>query len=147
MIDGLSALTTQAEADLYRAVNAVVEPLVRAGFASPGLLPTGLIVLETTGARSGQPRRVPLVATIFDGCVFLATVRGARSLWITNVVAQPRVRYWLAGREHRGRAHVFAPDVPRPATERLPIFARAAAEGLLPPATLLGWSFAVIGPP
>src|SRR5512144_2594821 len=87
MIDGLSALTTQAEADLYRAVNAVVEPLVRAGFASPGLLPTGLIVLETTGARSGQPRRVPLVATIFDGCVFLATVRGARSLWITNVVA------------------------------------------------------------
>jgi hypothetical protein len=50
------------EADFFRALNALVEPAVHAGCGSPGLLPTGLIVLETTGAKSGQPRRVPLLA-------------------------------------------------------------------------------------
>ena len=95
------------EADFFRALNALVEPAVRAGCGSPGLLPTGLIVLETTGAKSGQPRRVPLLATVFDGCVFIGTVRGARSLWVRNLVAEPRARYWVAGREHRGLARIF----------------------------------------
>jgi len=135
-----------SEAELFRALNALVEPWVRAGCGSPGLFPTGLIVLETTGAKSGQPRRVPLLATVFDGCVFIATVRGPRSLWVRNLAAEPRVRYWVAGREHRGLARVFRPGEPLPDTEGLPPFARAAADGVLPPATLWGWTFAVITP-
>ena len=35
---------------------------------------------------------------------------------------------------------------PPPATDGLPPFARAVAGGLLPPATLCGWTFAVIVP-
>jgi deazaflavin-dependent oxidoreductase (nitroreductase family) len=134
------------EAELFRALNALVEPWVRAGCGSPGLFPTGLIVLETTGAKSGEPRRVPLLATVFDGCVFIATVRGPRSLWVRNLAAQPRARYWVAGREHRGIARVFRPGEPLPYTAGLPPFARAAADGLLPPATLWGWTVAVIAP-
>ena len=134
------------EADFFRALNALVEPAVRAGCGSPGLLPTGLIVLETTGAKSGQPRRVPLFATVFDGCVFIGTVRGARSLWVRNLVAEPRARYWITGREYRGLARIFDPARPLPATDGLPPFARAVADGLLPPATLCGWTFAVIVP-
>ncbi len=134
------------EADFFRALNVLVEPAVRAGCGSPGLIPTGLILLETIGSKSGIPRRVPVLATAFDGCVFIGTVRGSRSLWIKNLLAEPRVRYWMAGREHRGRARIFAAGVPLPATDGLPPFARATAEGLLPPATLFGWTFAVIAP-
>jgi len=142
----VGARVASAEAEFFRTLNAILEPAVRAGCASPGLVPTGLIVLETTGAKSGQPRRVPLLATVFDGCVFIATVRGPRSLWIRNLAAEPRARCWIAGREHRGRARIFAPGAALPPTDDLPPFARAAAEGLLPPATLFGWTFAVITP-
>ncbi len=142
----LAAQIARAETELFRTLNAILEPAVRAGCGSPGLVPTGLIVLETTGAKSGQPRRVPLLATVFDGCVFIGTVRGRRSLWIRNLAAEPRVRCWIAGREHRGRARIFAPEAPLPPTDDLPPFARAAAEGLLPPATLFGWTFALITP-
>lgn len=48
----------------FRRLNATVEPRVRSGFASPGLLPAGLIVLETTGQRSGETYRTPLLATL-----------------------------------------------------------------------------------
>src|SRR5262245_49662741 len=137
---------SDATAEFFRTLNALVEPWVRAGCGSPGLFPTGLIVLETTGARSGQPRRVPLLATVFDGCVFIATVRGPRSLWVRNLTAEPRVRYWMAGREHRGVAMVFRPGTRFPDTGGLPPFARTAADSLLPPATLWGWTFAVIAP-
>ena len=134
------------ESEFFRALNALVEPAVRAGCASPGVVPMGLIVLETIGARSGQPRRVPLLATVLDGCVFLSTVRGPRARWVANLKADPEVRYWLMGREHRGRALILAPGAAAPDLERLPPLARAVAAGLLAPATAAGWTFAVITP-
>jgi deazaflavin-dependent oxidoreductase (nitroreductase family) len=133
-----------AEAELLRTLNAIVEPAVRAGCGSPGLVPTGLIVLETTGAKSGQPRRTPVLATILDGCVFIATVRGDRSLWMRNLRAEPRARCWIAGRPHAGQARIFDPGAPPPVTSDLPLLARAAADAFLPPATSFGWTFAVI---
>ena len=133
-----------AEAELLRTLNAIVEPAVRAGCGSPGLMPTGLIVLETTGAKSGQPRRTPVLATILDGCVFVGTVRGERSLWMNNLRAEPRARCWVAGRPSTGRARIFAPGEPPPATSDLPPLARSAADAFLAPATSFGWTFAVI---
>lgn len=135
-----------AGAEFFRTLNALVEPAVRAGCASPGLLPTGMVLLETTGVKSGLPRRVPLLATVLEGCLFIGTTCGGRSQWLRNLRAEQRVRYWLAGREHRGAALVFAEGAPRPATQMLPPLARAVAEGLLPAATACGWQFAVISP-
>ena len=134
------------ETEFFRALNALIEPAVRAGCGSPGLVPSGLVVLETTGAASGRPRRVTLLATVLDGCVFVSTVRGSRSAWAANLRAQPEVRYWLAGRERRGRAVLLAPGVAAPEVDRLPPLARAVALGLLTPATAAGWTFAVIAP-
>lgn len=139
-----AGLRARAEAEFFRTLNAFVEPAILAGCGAPGLLPTGMIVLETTGAKSGRPSRVPLVATVFDGCVFVSTLRGARSQWVKNLRARPEVRYWLGGRARRGRALVFAAGTPPPATDGLPPLARGAADMLLPPATLFGWTFAVI---
>ncbi len=146
MSDTTAGWAREAEAEFFRAFNALVEPWVRAGCGSPGLLPAGLVVLETTGAKSGLPRCVPLLATVLEGCLFVGTARGGRSHWLRNLRAEPRVRYWLAGREHKGTAFVFAEGAPRPATQMLPALVRALAEGLLPAATACGWQFVVISP-
>ncbi|HKX04292.1 MAG TPA: nitroreductase/quinone reductase family protein [Methylomirabilota bacterium] len=146
MSDATTGWAREAEAEFFRTLNALVEPAVRDGFASPGLLPTGMVVLETTGAQSGLPRRVPLLATVLEGCLFVGTARGDRSHWIRNLRAEQRVRYWLTGREHRGAAFVFAEGAPRPATQTLPPPVRAVAEGLLPTATACGWQFVIISP-
>jgi hypothetical protein len=67
MGDATTGWAREAEAEFFRTLNGLVEPAVRAGCASPGLLPTGMVVLETTGAKSGLPRRVPLLATVLEG--------------------------------------------------------------------------------
>ena len=146
MSDQPLAGLARAESEFFRALNALVEPAVRAGCGSPGLVPTGLVLVETTGAKTGQPRRVPLLATLFDGCVFISTVRGTRSQWVKNLRARPEVRYWIGGREHRGQARLFAAGTSFPDTSGLPVFARGVVEGLLVPATQFGWTFAVITP-
>jgi deazaflavin-dependent oxidoreductase (nitroreductase family) len=146
MSDATTRWARELGAEFFRTLNALVEPAVRAGCASPGLLPTGMVLLETTGAKSGQPRRVPLLATVLEGCLFVGTACGDRSQWLRNLRAEPSVRYWLAGHEHRGAALVFAEGTPRPSTRMLPPLARAVAEGLLPAATAWGWQFAVINP-
>ena len=134
------------EAEFFRTLNAFVESVIMTGCGAPGLLPSGMIVLETTGAKSGRPRRVPLMATVIDGCVFVSTLRGARSQWVRNLRARREIRYWLGGQARHGRAWLFAAGAPPPATDGLPPFARAVADALLPPATLFGWTFAVISP-
>ena len=48
------------EQKFFRKINDVVEPLVSSGVGSPAWTPVSLIVLESTGFKSGQPRRTPL---------------------------------------------------------------------------------------
>ena len=45
------------EREFFRTLNRVVEPMVRAGFGSPRIVPGGLIVLETLGRRVQVIRR------------------------------------------------------------------------------------------
>lgn len=136
----------EAEVAFFRGLNAFVEPFVMAGCASPGLLPTGLIVLETKGRVSGEPRRTPLSAAVIEGHVIVGTYRGLRAEWVKNASTEPAVRYWLGGEEHSGRALVLAPGSNRPLPEDLPELLRALAAGPLRAATAAGWSFAVIQP-
>jgi len=143
---GCASWTERAEAEFFRLLNAFMEPLVMAGYGAPALWPTGMIVLETTGARSGRPIRTPLLAAILDRYAVVSTLRGARCHWAHNLRVRPEVRYWLGGRERAGRAHVFAPGERFPLTDGFPPLARMAAEVLLPPATSFGWTFAVISP-
>jgi len=135
----------RAEVECYRALNAVIERAVRAGCGSPGLFPSGFVVVETVGEKSGRPRRVPLLATLLDGCLFVSTLRGARAQWVRNLRAAPEARYWVGGSVHLGRARLFIPGEPRPDTTGLPPLARFVADVLLPPATAFGWTVAVIG--
>lgn len=113
---------------LLQRINARVEPRVRAGFASPGLLPAGLIVLETTGRKSGKAHRTPLLATLAPGgYLWVSTILGRRANWLRNARVNPDVRYWLKGRPHKGRAVVSAPGYPMPDLGELPVPIRWAA--------------------
>jgi hypothetical protein len=97
----------QLEAQFYRAINGVVEPAVRAGWGSPGCSPNTMIVLETTGRRSGRTYRTPLAATRLGDRIFVSTLRSGRSHWLKNLAATPEAGYWLAGRRHDAQASVL----------------------------------------
>jgi deazaflavin-dependent oxidoreductase (nitroreductase family) len=142
----MDAALPRLGANLYRALNAFVEPVVRAGAGSPCLLPTGLIVLEATGRRSGAQYRTPLVATAFGEYLFVATLRGERSQWIKNLRASPDVQYWAGGRVHEVRALVFTPGEPVPDSSHLPPAVRDAAHWFWPFTRDADVPFAVLGP-
>ena len=86
-----------AEASLFRSLNALVEPLVRAGLLGPGLLPIGPAVLEIRGRTSGRVYNVPLLGMRIGAVLLVATLRGERSQWLRNLRANPGVRWWWNG--------------------------------------------------
>jgi len=133
------------EADFFRTLNRVVEPLVRAGLGSPRLAPGGLIVLETRGRSSGRRYRTPLAATRLGRFVLVATFRGERSQWVKNLAAQRRARFWLGGRERTARPFVLHPGKRFRAPRSLPGPLQQVLR-LLAPYTKLGWAFALLAP-
>lgn len=133
------------EVRFFRMLNQLVEPHIRAGWASPRLVPGGLIVLETKGRRSGRRSRVPLAAIRIDGHVVISTFRGDRSQWVKNVAADPEVRYWLRGRPRVARALVITARRHLPSRTRLPAAVRWLMRSLVP-YTYAGWAFAVLVP-
>ena len=66
-------------------------------------------LLETTGRKSGEPRRTPIGGKL-DGRIFwLVSEFGDRSQYVRNIQADPRVRVRVRGRWHSGTA-VLVPD-------------------------------------
>ena len=63
------------------------------------------VVLETTGRRSGEARRVPLAKGPIDGRnAWLICVHGEHAAYARNIAANPRVRLKLRGRWQAGNA-------------------------------------------
>src|SRR5262245_60440750 len=129
--------------DFFRALNEIVEPFVRAGIGSPGLVPTGLVVLETRGRRSGRRFSIPLLATLIGGVAVVATVR-PRSQWIRNLAADPDVHYWAFGRRWAATAIVVGRDLGTPETAASGPGVGCVVSALRPWAHALGLSFAVL---
>lgn len=80
-------------------------PLVRAGVGSPLPLGFGLVVLETTGRRSGVVRPVPVVAFRAGRRVTVSTVR-ADSQWVKNLEADSGATIWRNGKRRTVTADV-----------------------------------------
>jgi deazaflavin-dependent oxidoreductase (nitroreductase family) len=105
--------------------NRVVNPIVLLAW-SLGLSPPGDALLETTGRRTGQPRRTPVCDGLDGDTFWLVAQRGHRADWVRNIAANPRVRVkfrsgsgvgWRAG-----TAHILDDDDPR---ERQRLLAQA----------------------
>jgi hypothetical protein len=133
------------EAEFYREVNQIVEPLVRAGFGSPGLWPAGVIVVEIRGRKTGRTLNVPLLATLVGNFMLVSTVRH-QAQWIKNLVANPKVRYWLGGRSGEATAVVFAPGPETPRLDHLPPVAACLATAFRPYSSVFGGGVAVLIP-
>jgi deazaflavin-dependent oxidoreductase (nitroreductase family) len=68
-----------------------------------------MLLLTTTGAKSGQPRTTPLVHTMDgDHIVILASKGGAPTNpdWYHNLVAHPTVTVEMGAEKFQARAHV-----------------------------------------
>jgi hypothetical protein len=98
------------EQQLFRRINAVVEPLVSRGVGSPARTPASLIVLESTGFKSGQARRTPLWSLRLGRYRLISTGRGNRSFWVKNLLKRSQGSYCLAGKPVSCDAIVIAPE-------------------------------------
>jgi|1185.fasta_scaffold58909_2 deazaflavin-dependent oxidoreductase (nitroreductase family) len=69
------------------------------------------VLLETTGRRSGRPRRTPLANGPFDSeSALLICVHGEHATFARNIAADPRVRLKRRGRWHEGTAELLPLD-------------------------------------
>lgn len=133
--------------EFFNGFNRIAEPLIRAGFGNPIwplFWPTGTIVVETIGRKSGRKINVPVLATRIGEMVVFSTVR-RNSQWLKNLAANPEVRYWLAGQPREATATVFTADE-KTSSDNLPQQAECLAKFLQQQSRLLGVSFALLTP-
>lgn len=87
----------------------LVNPLVRR-LLEAGLAPRTHALLETTGRRSGEPRRVPIGNGLRGNEFWIVTEHGFASDYVKNIQANPRVRVKVGPTWHEGTAHVLPDD-------------------------------------
>ena len=95
-------------------------PLIRAG-GGPLLTTTvagSILVLRTTGRKSGLVREAPLGYTVVDGRVVVVAGYGRKAHWFRNAVADPEVEVLLPGALIAGRAEEITEPDERRATFR-----------------------------
>jgi deazaflavin-dependent oxidoreductase (nitroreductase family) len=72
------------------------------------------IILETTGRKTGMPRRVPLARGPADEhTVWLIAVHGRHASFVKNLLIEPRVRVKIRGEWLSGRADLQPLDTKR----------------------------------
>jgi deazaflavin-dependent oxidoreductase (nitroreductase family) len=96
----------------------VVNPVVK--FAvKHDLAPGTYAILETTGRRSGEPRRTPVGHVVDGNAVWIVAEHGHNAGYVRNIAANPRVRIKLHGHWRTGTAHVLPDDDPRERLRRM----------------------------
>jgi len=63
-----------------------------------------VLLLTTTGRKSGLPRTVPLQYEEIDSAIYVASARGQRADWFRNILANPEVKVRLGRRQFIGTA-------------------------------------------
>jgi deazaflavin-dependent oxidoreductase (nitroreductase family) len=70
-----------------------------------------ILLLTTTGRKSGQPRVTPLQYEEINGKYYLGSARGTQSDWYRNIVAEHHVEVWVKNRRFRGMAETVTDPV------------------------------------
>ncbi len=80
----------------------------------------GRAVLETTGRRSGLPRRTPIGGRLIGRDFWFVSEYGDKSQYVRNIRADAQVRVRIRGRWHAGVAHLMPEDDARARLRALP---------------------------
>jgi len=98
----------------------VLNPPIRA-LAARGLAPS-IALLETTGRRSGEPRRTPVTNGLERGTdtFWIVAEHGRKAAYVRNIEADARVRVRIGRRWRTGVAHVLDGDDPIARQRTLP---------------------------
>ena len=95
--------------------NRLVLAAVRAGLPTPSV-----VILETIGRRSGEPRRVPVSRLLEGDTLWIVTEHGRKAAYVRNIEANPRVRVRTGRRWRTGTAQVVSGVDWRALQQRLP---------------------------
>ena len=98
----------------HRLLNPFVKAAARAGLPLPGL-----VILETTGRKSGEPRRTP-VGKALEGDTLWVLAEHRRGGYVRNIEANPRVRVRIGRSWREGTARVLLDDDVRDRARRMP---------------------------
>ena len=100
----------------------IAAPLIRAGGGPLLTTPVAgsILLLRTTGRKSGLVREAPLGYTVLDGRVVVVAGYGHTAHWFLNAVADPEVEMMLPGARIAGQAEeITEPDERRAAFRTL----------------------------
>jgi deazaflavin-dependent oxidoreductase (nitroreductase family) len=103
------------------ALNPFVKGAARAGIPLPGIA-----ILETTGRKSGLPRRTPVGKALEGDTLWVVAEHGRKAAWVRNIQANPRLRVRLGRRWRTATAHPLPDDDPRERQRRIPNKANSA---------------------
>ena len=97
----------------------LLNPLVRAA-ANAGLPLPGVVILETIGRRSAQPRRTPVGKALEGDTLWIVAEHGLKASYVRKIDADPRVRVRVGRRWRTGMGHVLPNDDWRERQRRMP---------------------------
>ena len=91
----------------------VLNPPIKA-LAMHGLVPS-VALLETTGRKSGQPRRTPVSKGLdrATDTFWIVSEQGRKSAYVRNLEADPRVRLRIGRRWRTGVANILEDEDPQ----------------------------------
>jgi deazaflavin-dependent oxidoreductase (nitroreductase family) len=87
----------------------LANPIVRR-LLERGLMPRTHALLETTGRKSGEPRRTPVGNGLRGDTFWIVTEHGRESNYVKNIEANPRVRVKVGRKWRDGTAHLLPED-------------------------------------
>jgi deazaflavin-dependent oxidoreductase (nitroreductase family) len=97
----------------------LLNPLVKAA-ANAGIPLPSVAILETTGRKSGEPRRTPVGKALQGDTFWIVAEHGRRANYVRNLTADPRVRVKLGRRWRTGTARPMPDDDWRERQRRIP---------------------------
>jgi deazaflavin-dependent oxidoreductase (nitroreductase family) len=107
--------------------NRLLNPIARR-LLERGLWPRTQALLETTGRKTGRPRRVPVGNGLRGHRFWIVTEHGYAADYVKNIQKDPRVRVKVGHRWYEGTAHILPEDDPK---ERLRWLRRPVNDSLL----------------
>jgi deazaflavin-dependent oxidoreductase (nitroreductase family) len=87
---------------LWRIIRFPPQLLYKLGFC--GIYGRLVLLLSTTGRKTGKPHVPPLQYEEINGAIYVAAARGQQADWFRNIIAKPRVKVRLKSRCFHGIA-------------------------------------------